>query len=178
MSPSATRSTVVNRPMWQLMPTTASLTTADCPTRVDRRSTDPSITAFSSTTQFASTTELTICAPAFTVADGSTHDSSSIEDFSSTRSPRTRGSSGAFGSRFASRSRFAVRYRRGVPMSIQYRFETKAKTDTPDWGNVAVGQRADLLLVDGDPTRDVAALSAIRAVLQDGVPIARTPVEN
>jgi imidazolonepropionase-like amidohydrolase len=52
------------------------------------------------------------------------------------------------------------------------------QTDTPDWGNVAVGQRADLLLVEGDPTRDVAALAAIRAVLQDGVPIERTPVEN
>jgi imidazolonepropionase-like amidohydrolase len=50
--------------------------------------------------------------------------------------------------------------------------------DSPDWGNVAVGQRADLLLVEGDPTRDVAALSAIRAVLQGGVPITRTPVEN
>ena len=53
-----------------------------------------------------------------------------------------------------------------------------AGRDEPDWGNVAVGQRADLLLVEGDPTRDVAALSAIRAVLLDGVPIARTPVEN
>ena len=53
-----------------------------------------------------------------------------------------------------------------------------AHRDTPDWGNVAVGQRADLLLVEGDPTRDVAALSAIRAVLLDGVPIERTPVEN
>ena len=53
-----------------------------------------------------------------------------------------------------------------------------AQSDTPDWGNVAVGQRADLLLVEGDPTRDVAALSAIRAVLQDGVPIERTSVEN
>jgi imidazolonepropionase-like amidohydrolase len=53
-----------------------------------------------------------------------------------------------------------------------------AKSETPDWGNVAVGQRADLLLVEGDPTRDVAALSAIRAVLEDGVPIERTPVEN
>ena len=52
------------------------------------------------------------------------------------------------------------------------------QSDTPDWGNVAIGQRADLLLVEGDPTRDVAALSAIRAVLQDGVPIERTPVAN
>jgi imidazolonepropionase-like amidohydrolase len=53
-----------------------------------------------------------------------------------------------------------------------------SQSDQPDWGNVAVGQRADLLLVEGDPTRDVAALSAIRAVLQDGVPIDRTPVAN
>jgi imidazolonepropionase-like amidohydrolase len=53
-----------------------------------------------------------------------------------------------------------------------------SESDSPDWGNVAVGQRADLLLVEGDPTRDVGALSAIRAVLQGGVPIERTPVEN
>jgi imidazolonepropionase-like amidohydrolase len=53
-----------------------------------------------------------------------------------------------------------------------------AQSHAPDWGNVAVGQRADLLLVEGDPTRDVAALSAIREVLLDGVPIERTPVEN
>src|SRR5262245_27385687 len=53
-----------------------------------------------------------------------------------------------------------------------------ARTDAPDWGNVAVGQRADLLLVAGDPTRDVAALSAIRAVVLDGVPIERTAVHN
>jgi len=52
------------------------------------------------------------------------------------------------------------------------------QTDTPEWGNVAVGQRADLLLVEGDPTHDVAALSAIRAVFQDGVPIERVPLEN
>ena len=67
-------------------------------------------------------------------------------------------------------------YRIGRGMGFYDRF--LAQSDTPDWGNVAVGQRADLLLVEGDPTRDVAALSAIRAVLQDGVPIARTPVEN
>jgi imidazolonepropionase-like amidohydrolase len=53
-----------------------------------------------------------------------------------------------------------------------------SRSASPDWGNVAVGQRADLLLVDGDPTRDVAALSAIRAVLQDGVPVVRTPIGN
>jgi imidazolonepropionase-like amidohydrolase len=53
-----------------------------------------------------------------------------------------------------------------------------AKSDAPDWGNVAVGQRADLLLVEGDPTGDVRALSKIRAVLLNGVPIRRTPVVN
>jgi imidazolonepropionase-like amidohydrolase len=51
-----------------------------------------------------------------------------------------------------------------------------AASDTPDFGDVAVGQRADLLLVEGDPTRDVAALERIREVLLDGVPLARTPV--
>jgi imidazolonepropionase-like amidohydrolase len=52
------------------------------------------------------------------------------------------------------------------------------RSDTPDFGSVEVGQRADLLLVDGDPTLDVAALSAIQLVLLDGVPIERTPLDN
>ncbi len=51
-----------------------------------------------------------------------------------------------------------------------------AASDAPDFGNVAVGQRADLLLVDGDPTADVAALAAIRAVLLAGAPVERMPV--
>jgi imidazolonepropionase-like amidohydrolase len=52
------------------------------------------------------------------------------------------------------------------------------ESDTPGFGNVAVGQRADLLLVAGDPTRDVGALPEIREVLLEGVPLVRTPVTN
>ncbi len=51
-----------------------------------------------------------------------------------------------------------------------------AESDSPDFGNVAVGQRADLILVDGDPTRNVALLQEIREVLVGGVPLVRTPV--
>lgn len=50
--------------------------------------------------------------------------------------------------------------------------------ESPPFGNVAVGQRADLLLVEGDPSEDVAALERIRAVLLAGVPIVRTPVSS
>ncbi|HEY2194098.1 MAG TPA: amidohydrolase family protein [Actinomycetospora sp.] len=39
-----------------------------------------------------------------------------------------------------------------------------------DRGRVAVGQRADLLLVDGDPTADVTATRALRTVWRAGVP--------
>jgi imidazolonepropionase-like amidohydrolase len=46
----------------------------------------------------------------------------------------------------------------------------------PDVGRIAVGARADLLLVDGDPTRDLAALHAIRAVVLGGVRLEREPV--
>jgi imidazolonepropionase-like amidohydrolase len=50
------------------------------------------------------------------------------------------------------------------------------ESDAPDFGNVAVGQRADLVLVDGDPTRDVAALAEIREVFLSGTPLVRTPI--
>ena len=50
------------------------------------------------------------------------------------------------------------------------------ESDDPSFGVVAVGKRADLLLVDGDPTADIAALEAIRAVLLQGEPIVRTTV--
>ncbi len=46
----------------------------------------------------------------------------------------------------------------------------------PDFGNVAVGKRADLLLVEGDPSSDVGALENIRKVFLAGVPLERTPV--
>jgi imidazolonepropionase-like amidohydrolase len=47
----------------------------------------------------------------------------------------------------------------------------------PDFGVVAVGKRADLLLIEGDPTVSLDALSHIRAVIKDGVPLERRPVD-
>jgi imidazolonepropionase-like amidohydrolase len=47
-------------------------------------------------------------------------------------------------------------------------------TESPSFGAVEVGQRADLLLVEGDPGEDIEALSDIRALLLAGVPIERT----
>lgn len=45
----------------------------------------------------------------------------------------------------------------------------------PPFGVVAEGRRADLLLVEGDPLTDVAALSRIRAVVVRGRLVVRTP---
>ena len=42
-----------------------------------------------------------------------------------------------------------------------------------DRGRLAPGMRADLLLVDGDPTRDITATRAIEGVWKGGVPIDR-----
>jgi len=47
------------------------------------------------------------------------------------------------------------------------------QTEDPDVGQVREGKRADLLLVEGDPTRDIAAASRIRAVIQAGVRVER-----
>jgi imidazolonepropionase-like amidohydrolase len=44
-----------------------------------------------------------------------------------------------------------------------------------DFGEIAVGKRADLLLVDGDPTLDIADLQKIEAVVLDGVLLERRP---
>lgn len=49
-------------------------------------------------------------------------------------------------------------------------------SDDPSFGRVAAGKRADLLLVDGDPTSDVAVLAKIRTVMKGGVPLDRHPV--
>jgi imidazolonepropionase-like amidohydrolase len=51
-----------------------------------------------------------------------------------------------------------------------------ARTDDPEFGIVADGKIADLLLVEGDPTTDIGAVSHIRAVFQGGVMLERHPV--
>lgn len=48
-----------------------------------------------------------------------------------------------------------------------------ANGQPPEFGRVAEGQRADLLLVEGNPLEDLNALSRIRAVIKDGVPLER-----
>ncbi|MFN2427925.1 MAG: amidohydrolase family protein [Candidatus Binatia bacterium] len=50
------------------------------------------------------------------------------------------------------------------------------KSADPSFGAVAVGKRADLVLVDGDPGADVANLAKIRVVMKRGVPLRRHPV--
>lgn len=47
-----------------------------------------------------------------------------------------------------------------------------------DFGAVRVGLKADLLLIDGDPTEDISRLQAIREVIVDGTPVIRRPVVN
>lgn len=46
----------------------------------------------------------------------------------------------------------------------------------PEIGLVAPGMRADLLLVEGDPTADLNDLARIRAVMKGGVPLVREPI--
>jgi len=50
-------------------------------------------------------------------------------------------------------------------------------SESPDFGRVVPGTRADLLLVEGDPSSDLAALSKIRAVILSGVRVRRLPLE-
>lgn len=47
--------------------------------------------------------------------------------------------------------------------------------DAADFGEISGGKRADLLLVDGDPVADIAAVDRIRAVFLDGVRLDRQP---
>ncbi|MGE5243307.1 MAG: amidohydrolase family protein [Betaproteobacteria bacterium] len=47
-----------------------------------------------------------------------------------------------------------------------------------DRGRIAVGLRADLVLVDGDPTRDITATRAIAGVWRNGARVARTPATH
>jgi imidazolonepropionase-like amidohydrolase len=44
-----------------------------------------------------------------------------------------------------------------------------------DRGAIAVGQRADLVLIDGDPLRDISAVRQITGVWCAGVPVAGAP---
>lgn len=44
-----------------------------------------------------------------------------------------------------------------------------------DRGEIRVGKRADLVLVDGDPTRNIDAVKNISAVWKRGLPVARLP---
>jgi imidazolonepropionase-like amidohydrolase len=48
----------------------------------------------------------------------------------------------------------------------------------PEFGLVAQGKSGDLLLVDGDPTADLDALSRIRAVIRGGVVLERIPISG
>jgi imidazolonepropionase-like amidohydrolase len=50
--------------------------------------------------------------------------------------------------------------------------------DDPSFGIVAVGKRADLLLVDGDPREDLAHLARIRAVVVRGILVERAPLAH
>lgn len=52
------------------------------------------------------------------------------------------------------------------------------ESDDPSFGIVAVGKRADLILVEGDPTSDVGALEALRSVILNGVPMERRPIAH
>jgi imidazolonepropionase-like amidohydrolase len=45
-----------------------------------------------------------------------------------------------------------------------------------EFGAVRVGLRADLLLVEGDPTVDISRLQMIREVILSGIPMVRSPV--
>ncbi len=66
----------------------------------------------------------------------------------------------------------------GIPAVDVLKAATSAPADFLDpkhsYGRVAAGQRADLLLVKGDPTVDVAATGAIVSVFQDGRRLTRT----
>ena len=48
----------------------------------------------------------------------------------------------------------------------------------PDFGVIKPGKRADLILVEGDPSQNIDALADIREVFLQGIPIDRIPVSN
>lgn len=56
------------------------------------------------------------------------------------------------------------------------RFLTRSQE--PEFGEIAVGRRADLLLVEGDPLLDLVALDRIREVIARGRRLERIPVRS
>lgn len=52
------------------------------------------------------------------------------------------------------------------------------ESDAPEFGVVEVGKRADLLLVNGDPTTNISRLADIREVILNGRLLQRQPVRN
>ena len=53
-----------------------------------------------------------------------------------------------------------------------------ANGEEPDAGVIAVGKRADMVLVEGDPTLDIKNLANIREVILKGKLLDRMPVQN
>ena len=53
-----------------------------------------------------------------------------------------------------------------------------ADGEEPDYGLIAVGKKADLILVAGDPTQDITVLQNIREVIYDGILLDRQAVEE
>lgn len=51
-----------------------------------------------------------------------------------------------------------------------------ANSDDPDFGEIAIGKRADLVLVEGNPLASLDALADIRAVILRGVPLERNAI--
>jgi imidazolonepropionase-like amidohydrolase len=51
-----------------------------------------------------------------------------------------------------------------------------AQSQDPPFGVVRVGKRADLVLVNGNPLQRIAAISDLRTVILNGVPLVRLPV--
>ena len=72
----------------------------------------------------------------------------------------------------------ALFVRAGLTPVEALRSATSRPADTfrlGDRGRVRAGQRADLVLVDGDPTRDITATRRISRIWKNGYPVDRTP---
>jgi imidazolonepropionase-like amidohydrolase len=75
----------------------------------------------------------------------------------------------------------ALFVRGGVPPVEALKAATSRPADffrLGDRGRVRVGSRADLLLVDGDPTRDITATRRISRIWKNGYEVDRTPLPD